>query len=44
MNIEDGFLFKKIVRNGRKRCLKCSAGSTSGEVEIMQRRAVAVFA
>ena len=44
MKSEDGFRFEVFAGNGRKRCLRCSAGSTSGEVEMMQRRAVAVFA
>ena len=44
MNSEGGFRIEVFAGNGRKRCLRYSAGSTSGKVEMMQRRAVAVLA
>ena len=44
VNSEDGFHFKLFAGNGRKRCLRCSDCSTNGEVEMMQRIAVAVSA
>ena len=44
MNSEDDFRFEYFAGNGQKRCLRGSAGSTSGEIEMMHRKAVAVFA
>ena len=44
MNSEDGFRLKVFAGNGRKRSRRRSASSTGGEIEMIQRRAVAAFA
>ena len=43
MDIKDGFRFRDFDGNGRKRSLKCSAGSTRCKVEMRQKRAVTVL-
>ena len=38
VNREDGFRFFNVLDgNGRERCFRCSAGSTSGEVDDAER-------
>ena len=42
LNNEDGFRLDVTARKNRKRCVRCSDSCLSGEVQMIQSRAVAV--